>query len=89
MKCILCGESWLEQTVPFSAVCENCHCWLHSCVQCALWEPRSRMCNSMTTDSVADRQGKNYCEEWKPGDSKEPEETGKDTGNKFASLFGD
>ena len=47
------------------------------------------MCNSMTTDSVADRQGKNYCEEWKPGDSKEPEETGKDTGNKFASLFGD
>lgn len=47
------------------------------------------MCNSMTTDSIADRQGKNYCEEWKPGDSKEPADTGKKPGSTFASLFGD
>ncbi|MCK5131022.1 MAG: hypothetical protein KAR40_02595 [Candidatus Sabulitectum sp.] len=87
MNCILCGRQWQGKTVPFGAVCDKCDCWLHSCIQCALWDPQAQMCRSMTTDSVADRHGKNFCEEWKPGNRKA--ETDKDSGGKFASLFGD
>ncbi|MCD4708680.1 MAG: hypothetical protein K8S62_13180 [Candidatus Sabulitectum sp.] len=89
MLCILCGEPWQQKAMPFSAVCEKCHCWLHSCIQCALWDSRSRMCKSMTTDSVADRQGKNFCEEWKPHDTEATTDMIKNPVGKFASLFGD
>jgi hypothetical protein len=43
----------------------------------------------MTTDAVADRQGKNFCEEWKPAASvAKTGNTGKHR-DKFDSLFGD
>ncbi len=89
MNCILCGAEWTGRTVPFSAVCEKCDCWLHSCIQCALWNSQAQMCRSMTTDIVADRQGKNFCEEWKPGKQEAVTRAKKDPKGKFSSLFGD
>lgn len=89
MNCILCGAEWPGKSLSFSAVCEKCDCWLHSCIQCALWDSRARMCGSMTTDTIADRQGKNFCEEWKPGNHETAKGAEKDPGGKFASLFGE
>ncbi|MCK5786149.1 MAG: hypothetical protein KAH54_06290 [Candidatus Sabulitectum sp.] len=89
INCVLCGEQWHGETMPFGAVCEKCDCWLHSCIQCALWDPSARMCRSMTTDPVADPQGKNFCEEWKPGKKRERINSEKDHSKSFDSLFGD
>ena len=88
MNCILCGEHWPQKNVPFSAVCEKCHCWLHSCIQCGLWDAEAQMCRSMTTDAVADRQGKNFCEEWKPATTGAKDSNPGEYRDKFDSLFG-
>jgi len=88
MKCTLCGDEWHGEKIPFSAVCGKCGCWMHSCVQCALWDYQAGMCRSMTTDSVADREGKNFCEEWKHCPEKEKTGSQDLAGKKFSSLFG-
>ncbi len=88
MTCILCGTEREGKTLPFGAVCEKCDCWLHSCIQCALWDSTAQTCRSMTTDSVADRHGKNFCEEWIPVDKKTNSESDPDAGDRFSSLFG-
>jgi len=85
---MLCGEHWPQKKVSFSAVCEKCHCWLHSCVQCCLWDAEARMCRSMTTDAVVHRQGKNFCEEWKPATAEVKKDTPKKHRDKFDALFG-
>ncbi len=44
----------------------------------------------MTTDLVADRHGKNFCEEWKAAETKPVgTETTENPADKFSSLFGD
>ena len=89
MNCILCGAEWPGKSLSFSAVCEKCDCWLHSCIQCALWDSQARMCKSMTTDTIADRQGKNFCEEWKPGSHEKETDARNDSKETFTSLFGE
>ncbi len=90
VTCVLCGTEREGKTLPFGAVCEKCDCWLHSCVQCALWDSQAQICRSMTTDSVADRNSKNFCEEWKAAHKNEVEaDTTKYSADKFSSLFGD
>jgi len=87
VKCVFCGDEWPLEKVAFSSVCEGCGRWLHSCIQCAIWDDRARMCRSMTTESVPDREGKNFCEEWQPGEigtGKKPEDSSR---KKFDSLF--
>jgi hypothetical protein len=42
----------------------------------------------MTTDPVADREGKNFCEEWKIPLEKKTTASLENAGKKFASLFG-
>lgn len=87
MKCIHCSEEWPLAKIAFSSVCEKCGNWMHSCVQCALWDRGSERCRSMTTEPVADRSGKNFCEEWQPhrGNGGERENPGAD---EFNRLFG-
>jgi hypothetical protein len=87
MNCLFCGEGWPLETVPFSAVCEKCGRWLHSCTQCRLWDQTSRMCRSMTTEPVADREGRNFCDEWKPGEDKAVKDKPADQADRFKSLF--
>lgn len=87
MKCIVCSTEWPLERVSFGSVCEGCGCWLHSCVQCALWNASAQSCRSSTTDPVADREGKNFCEEWIPheGEGGKAKRTGPSDFNK---LFG-
>lgn len=87
MKCLLCSTEWPLEKVAFSSVCEHCHCWLHSCIQCSLWDTGAGMCRSMTTDPVPDREGKNFCEEWQP--RRECSDTNEKPGaDRFNKLFG-
>gem|GEM_PF-2835677 len=46
------------------------------------------MCRSMTTDTIADRQGKNFCEEWKPATPVVKADNAEKHRDKFDSLFG-
>jgi hypothetical protein len=87
MKCILCSTEWPLEKVAFSSVCEKCGCWLHSCVQCRLWDGRASMCRSMTTEPVPDREGKNFCEEWQPHEEGSGKK-GNSGADGFNRLFG-
>lgn len=66
MICIRCGSNHDAATVGFKASCEKCGCYLHSCVQCTLWDRSSERCRSLTTEPVACRDGLNFCEEYVP-----------------------
>lgn len=65
MRCIHCGRERDQPTVGFKAVCEGCGAYLHSCVQCRLYDEAGR-CRSTTTDSVRDVEHANFCEEFSP-----------------------
>jgi hypothetical protein len=85
--CRKCGAEH-EGSVGFKAVCEACGAWLHCCLQCRLYNPRSDRCTSSTTDPVRDRDGMNYCEEFQP--SSGPARRERADGNardRFMGLF--
>lgn len=88
MKCVSCSAEWPLPKVHFSSVCEGCGCWLHSCVQCGLWDASSETCRSTTTDPVADREGKNFCEEWQPHGRKTGTRKPSSGAERFNKLFG-
>ena len=91
MRCVHCGRSNGKTGAPgFREVCEGCGNYLHSCVQCRLYD-ESRRCLSNTTEPVRDIEHANYCEEFQPlpsegrtGDAKESPDSKK----KFDDLFG-
>ena len=90
MICSFCGESYEVDSVGFKAYCSSCGHYLHSCVQCHLFEKTTGRCRSHTTESVRDLEGMNYCEEFVPRRERGPVE--KDTGNsaaadRFNNLF--
>jgi hypothetical protein len=64
--CTKCATENHSMTVGFKASCEKCGVFLHSCVQCALWDRGSMHCRSLTTEHVGDREGLNFCEEYVP-----------------------
>ena len=64
-KCYHCGQEWeLREHPGFNAVCENCRNYLHSCVNCSIFDHRAGRCTSGTTEPVKNINGKNYCEEF-------------------------
>jgi len=90
MMCKHCGYRHDAGTVGFKATCENCDEYLHSCLNCALFNPDTDRCRSLTTDAVSDRKSSNYCEEFVQ--NKNPSE-GKDSAkakspDDFTALFG-
>lgn len=66
MYCSLCGHENEMETVGFKAVCGNCGEYLHSCVQCAHFDPVAGRCRSLTTEAVSRVDHINYCEEYSP-----------------------
>lgn len=66
MYCSLCGHENEKETVGFKAVCGNCGEYLHTCVQCALFDPAACRCRSLTTEAVSRTDHINYCEEYSP-----------------------
>jgi hypothetical protein len=75
-------------------LCEDCHSYLHCCLNCSLYEPKkSNRCRSHTTGQIANPADKNYCEEFKflGLDPKAADERtrGRDPEERWEALFGD
>lgn len=87
MKCVHCGTESELITVGFKAACTECGRYLHSCVQCSLFDGSSRRCRSLTTEAVGDRESCNFCEEFRPGGSG-PGSRGVRDASDFEALFG-
>lgn len=90
MHCSLCGHENEMETVGFKAVCGRCGEYLHSCVQCARFDPAAGRCRSLTTEAVSRVDHINYCGEYSPRSSsvrgdRDPEQRKADD---FNSLFG-
>jgi hypothetical protein len=64
-RCQKCGEEWTRREQPgFKEACPKCTAYLHSCVNCKLYNPSADRCSSVTAECPGDRQGLNYCEEF-------------------------
>ncbi len=88
MKCAGCGTEIDLGTVGFGAVCPRCGAYLHACVQCRLYDSAAERCRSLTTEPVRDREGRNYCGEFVPGNDYSPGGAPGKTGADFERLFG-
>jgi len=90
VNCVFCGENADVVTVGFSACCSTCGHYLHSCVQCGLFDRSSGRCTSLTTDSVRDLEGMNYCEEFRARRNQSPEKSrdeSSEAADRFMNLF--
>lgn len=91
MYCTLCGSKNDLRTVGFKTSCCECDEYLHSCIQCTLFDHRTDRCRSLTTGPVADRGKFNHCQEYMP--NTDPEKRfGKSrsrSSEDFNALFGD
>jgi hypothetical protein len=64
-RCQKCGEEWTRREQPgFKEACPKCTAFLHSCLNCKLYNPTADRCSSVTAECPGDRQGVNYCEEF-------------------------
>ncbi len=56
----------LPAKMPFRALCDHCSAWLHSCKNCVYYQPGlPNDCKVPGTEYVPDREGANFCEEFK------------------------
>ena len=95
MKCWKCDFDMEDPSLgklPFRSTCDKCGSWLHCCKNCKYYTPGlPNDCYIPGTDFVADREGCNFCEEFKllgigaEGKGVNPDEKKKD----FDSLFKD
>jgi hypothetical protein len=62
--CHQCGAEWAEKEQPgFSATCQRCGEFLHSCVNCDFHDPSlHNQCRETQADQVRDRVSRNLCE---------------------------
>ncbi len=89
MKCVMCGQDNTLLTVGFKATCLGCGRYLHSCVQCTLWDGVAERCRSLTTEPVRDRESCNFCEEYRPGRGDDRDHGGSQgDSSEFEALFG-
>jgi len=89
--CVHCGREWEGQTQPgFREACPGCNAYLHSCLNCRLYNRRTDRCSSVTAECTGDRDHYNYCEEYqiarKPLPAEKHEPDGK---TEWRTLFGD
>jgi hypothetical protein len=90
MKCWKCGANLPEATekMSFRAVCEKCHASLHCCCNCVYHKIGApNECAIPGTSPIIDREGGNFCEEFKAKGSG-PVKTG-DPNEAARRLFGE
>lgn len=64
-RCHKCGEERTRREQPgFKETCPACTGYLHSCVNCRLYNPTADRCSSITAECTGSREGLNYCEEF-------------------------
>jgi hypothetical protein len=86
MKCWKCGCE-LPGKPGFSSACEKCLTWLHTCLGCALYNPDSRRCRSLTTEYSGSPEERNFCEEFTPGGGSARDSEPGNARERFDSLF--
>jgi hypothetical protein len=87
--CPKCGAA-VEGPIGFRDVCDSCHAFLHSCVNCRLYSPSSHNhCLSPTTEFVRDVEAANFCEEFDPATATKKGAAGEGAKSRFDKLFGD
>lgn len=85
--CQKCGAEWTRKENPgFKATCEKCEAYLHSCVDCRLYNPSADRCSSVTAECPGDRASLNYCEEFQFRDA--PAASGRRNGKGAAGVLG-
>ena len=94
MNCHHCGtEIKVERFVARTDECHKCGSDLHSCVNCANYEPSlSNRCREPNTEWIADREKANFCDFFTPRKTGQtttrPGASPKDDARKaFDSLF--
>ncbi len=64
-RCHKCGAEWTRREQPgFKQTCEECTSFLHSCLNCKLYNPSADRCSSITAECAGDRESMTYCEEF-------------------------
>ena len=93
--CHKCGTEWVtEKTRPhFKEYCETCSAYLHCCKNCKFYDTSApNQCYIPNTETVADRNKMNYCDEFefRDGARGESDDARHDAAMKEAkALWGD
>jgi hypothetical protein len=90
MYCVKCGAFQEEglRKISFRAECESCGTSLHSCVHCTWYKiglPND--CQIPGTESIADREAVNFCEEFVPSSLSPQKKDPSEAKKKFDDLF--
>ena len=90
--CVRCGHKWELKTQPgFRQTCPECDAFLHSCVNCRLYNRRGDQCSSVTAEcKPGSREQHNYCEEYQIAQIRpNPEPAEENSLAKWKALFGE
>lgn len=90
-RCVRCGREWTDLSPPgFQEVCPQCDVYLHSCINCRLYNRRADRCSSVTAECTGDREHYNYCEEYQMAQIQLPKTVVQpDPKAKWRALFGE
>lgn len=89
--CVHCGRERDAKSPPgFRETCPECDSYLHSCLNCRLYNRRGGVCSSVTAECAGLREHYNYCEEYQIAEIRLPVEKPKndhDPKSKWQALF--
>ena len=90
VRCAACGAT-LQSGIAIDARCLKCGADLHSCRQCAFFDPGAHFeCRKPITARIANKQARNTCELFEPRTIVERETSSSgpvDARQAFANLF--
>lgn len=73
VRCHKCGAAWeVKGPLGFRDECPECAAFMHACVNCRHYEAALTGCRLPNTESVRDRSGQNFCEEFEYGPGARP-----------------
>ena len=89
--CVHCGRPWESKSTPgVRQTCPDCDAFLHSCLNCRLYNRKSDRCSSVTADCTGQRDHYNYCEEYQIAQIPlSPEDAPNDAKTRWRELFGE
>ena len=87
--CVRCGRKWESKAQPgVRQTCAECDVFLHSCVNCRLYNRRSDRCSSVTAECTGQRDHYNYCEEYQIAQIRPAPESPEESAlSKWKALF--
>jgi len=100
-RCLKCGAEWeLKGPIGFREECPECAAFVHTCLNCRLFDKCTGRCSSPTTEPVRDPGEVNFCEEFEyhlgapkgPSPGVRPAEspnTAEEARRRFEDLFRD